>query len=155
MMFFSSLYNGGAASITVEAMMSRPLVTIAPDAELWEARAKMRAHHIHHLLVEDRGRIVGIMSDRDIAHRLAPSAGRDVASRHDEEALHRRVLQVAAFQMTTIAATASIEEAAAALIEREVSALPVLDASGAAVGIVTSVDLLRGLLACVLPARAA
>ena len=134
--------------------MSCPLITIAPEAELWEARATMRAHHIHHLLVEDRGRIVGIMSDRDIAHRLAP-AGREMLSRHEEEALRRRVLRVATFRMVTIPASALIEEAAAMLMEREVSALPVRHEDGRVIGIVTSVDLLRGLLACVLPAHAA
>ena len=145
--------SGGTTSITVGAMMSRGLITIAPEAELWEAHAKMREHHIHHLLVEDRGRIVGIMSDRDIARRTG--LGAQLLSRHEEEALRRRVLQVAAFRMITVAESAPVEEAAALLIEHRISALPVRDTSGAVVGIVTSADLLRGLLACVLPSRAA
>ena len=144
----------GGTSITVEAIMSRPLITIPPEAELWEARATMVAHHVHHLLVEDRGRVVAIVSDRDIAHRLGHATDHD-ASRREEEAFHRRVLQVAAFRMFTIAVDAPIETAAAMLIEHEVSALPVVGDSGDVVGIVTSGDLLRGLLACVLPARAA
>ena len=135
--------------------MSRPLITIAPEAELWQAHAKMLEHRVHHLLVEDRGRIAAIISDRDIAHRLDHAVGPSVLSRHENEALHRKVVQVASFHMFTIAAFASLEEAAAMLIEHGVSALPVRDEDGKIVGIVTSVDLLRGLLACVLPARAA
>ena len=140
--------------VTVAALMSTPLITIAPEARLWEARATMSSHGVHHLLIRDRGRIVGIVSDRDIAHRLSPAAARGVASRHEEEAMERRVMQVATFQMVTIAATAAVEEAAALIIERNVSALPVVDEAREVVGIITSRDLLRGLLACVLPPAA-
>ena len=150
----SAAYEGGpSAPVTVAALMSLPLVTIAPEARRWEARAMMSSYGMHHLLVRDRGRIVGIVSDRDIAHRLG-SATRGVPSRHDEEAQQRRVLQVATFQLITIAHDASVEEAAALIIERNISALPVVDAAGAVVGMLTSRDLLRGFLACVLPPAA-
>lgn len=149
----SPAYAGGpTARVTVEALMSRPLITIDPDAQLWQARATMSAHGIHHLIVRDRGRIVGIVSDRDIAHRLSPATARGVATRHEEEAMRRRVLQVAHFDIVAIPAAATVEDAAALILERNISALPVVDESGEYVGIVTSRDLLRGLLACVLPA---
>lgn len=140
-----------SARVTVAALMSRPLITIAPDAKLWQARDAMSAAGVHHLLVSDRGKIVAVISDRDIAHRLGPTAARGLATRHEEEALERRVMQVATFDMVTIAATASIEEAAALILERNVSGLPVVDEHGEYVGMVTSRDLLRGMLACVLP----
>jgi len=149
----SAAYAGDpSAHVTVAALMSGPLITIGPDAQLWEARATMNSYGVHHLLVRDRGKIVGIVSDRDIAHRLSPATSRSVATRHEDEAMQRRVLQVARFDVVTIPPTATIEEAAALILERNISALPVVDASGEYVGIVTSRDLLRGLLACVLPA---
>jgi acetoin utilization protein AcuB len=146
--------GGPSAHVTVAALMSRPLITIAPDAQLWQARATMSSHGVHHLLVRDRGKIVGIVSDRDIAHRMSPGGPRSVPTRHEEEAMRRRVLQIARFEIVTIPPTATIEEAAALILERDISALPVVDAAGEYVGIVTSRDLLRGLLACVLPAAA-
>ena len=72
----SPVHAGPSASVPVAALMSRPLITIKPEADLWHARAEMSAHGVHHLLVNDRGKIVGILSDRDIAHRLSPTAGR-------------------------------------------------------------------------------
>ncbi len=149
----SPAYAGGPpAHVTVAALMSRSLITISPDAHLWQARATMSSHGVHHLVVRDRGKIVGIVSDRDIAHRLSPATARGVATRHEEEAMQRRVLQVAHFDVVTIPGTATVEDAAALILERNISALPVVDESGEYVGIVTSRDLLRGLLACVLPA---
>ena len=140
--------------VPVSALMSAPVVSVAPEATRADARATMTAYRVHHLLVRDRGRIVGIISDRDIAHRLSPAAERGLASRHDDEAMQRRVLQVATFALITIPGTASIEEAAARILERHVSALPVVDEAGQVVGIVTTRDLLRGMLACVLPQAA-
>lgn len=106
--------------VTVAALMSRPLVTITPEAELWQARATMSSYGVHHLLVRDRGKIVGIVSDRDIAHRLSP-ATRSVTSRHEEEAMRRHILQVATFNVVTVSHDATIEEAAALLLERNIS----------------------------------
>ncbi|MFA7250217.1 MAG: CBS domain-containing protein [Dehalococcoidia bacterium] len=143
-----------ASGVTVGALMSAPLVTIPPGARLWEARATMSSHGVHHLLVADRGRVVAIVSDRDIAHRLSPAAARGNPSRHDEEAMQRRVLQVAHFDMITIPRDAPIEEAAALILERSISALPVVDEEHRVVGIVTTRDLLRGMLVCVLPSAA-
>lgn len=139
------------STVTVEALMSAPLLTIRPDAELWEARALMSARRVHHLMVEDRERLVGILSDRDIAYHASPYATRFVATRHDEQSLHRRVLQVASFEMVTIRHDATVEEATALILEENISALPVVSADGKIVGIVTTSDLLRALLACVLP----
>ena len=148
----SAMHEGGpSARVTVAALMSGPLITIAPDAELWQARAMMQSHGVHHLLLRDRGKIVGIVSDRDIAHRLSHARG-DVASPHEEEAMHRRVFQVASYDIASIDVGATIEDAAALILERSVSALPVTDGARGYVGIVTTRDLLRGLLACVLPA---
>ncbi len=44
-----------------------------------------------------------------------------------------------------------IEEAAALLLDRGVSCLPVRDDAGEVIGIVTSRDLLRGMVSCALP----
>ena len=65
--------------------------------------------------------------------------------------MRRRVMQIASFDIVSVPDTATIEEAAALLLERNISSLVVADAGGAYVGIVTTRDLMRGLLACVLP----
>ena len=140
--------------VLVQALMSTPVLTIGPEATLAQARTTMQQRGVHHLLVRDRGRIVAILSDRDIAHRLNATAGQGVASRRDDEAMQRRVIQVATFEMVTIPADASVEDAAARILEHGVSALPVVDETREIVGIVTTRDLLRGLLACVLPGSA-
>jgi CBS domain-containing protein len=44
----------------------RPLITVTPDADIYEAMVKMRRGGVRHLLVVDReGRLVGVVSIRD------------------------------------------------------------------------------------------
>ena len=142
---------GSRTALQVQALMSRPVITVDADARLGEARALLEEHRIHHLLVEDRGRIVGIISDRDVARALSPHVGRPSSSARDEATLDQPIYHVASFRLTVIDRRAPVEEAAAIFVERAISALPVVDDAGGICGIVTSRDLLRGLLACVLP----
>ena len=137
--------------VTVGEIMTRDLRTIPADASLAEARALMERWHIHHLLVEDRGCIVALLSDRDLLGKISPYAQTSSAQRRDDETLRRRVLRAASYHLLTIRHTASIQEAAAQLIEHEISSLPVIDEHDHVVGIVTTRDLLRGMLECVVP----
>lgn len=132
----------------VASVMSRPLVTILADATLHHARVVMREHDIHHLLLEDRGRIVAIVSDRDVDHALSPWVDGPAATRRDDDTLKRPVYSCATFAMHTIRHDAPLEEAAAVLLAHSISALPVVGEDGGIAGIVTMRDLLRELLAC-------
>jgi CBS domain-containing protein len=51
----------------VEEVMARDLVTIGPTASLREAAALMTEKWIRHLPVLDRGALVGVLSQRDLA----------------------------------------------------------------------------------------
>jgi acetoin utilization protein AcuB len=144
---------GGPANEPVEAFLSRPVVTVRADAPLREARELMASHGIHHLLVEDRGRLVGIISDRDVARATSPYADRAASSTRDEATLDQPVYHVATFRLHVIDRHAPIEEAAAIFVERSISALPVIDERGDICGIVTTRDALRGLLTCIVPVR--
>lgn len=133
---------------TVASVMSSPLVTVSAEASLRHAREVMREHGIHHLLLEDRGRIVAIVSARDVDQGLSPWADGPAATRRDDGTLQRPVYSCATFTMHTIRHDAPLEEAAAVLLQRSISALPVVGPDGGIAGIVTARDLLRELLAC-------
>ena len=121
--------------------MSAPLVTIEVNVSAADALALMRARDIHHLLLTDRGRIVAVVSDRDLV-RHAPGG----LERRDHEEHHGRPVFLAAhYRMVTIAAEATVEEAAEEMLTQRVSSLPVVNRAGEMAGIITSRDLLRSL----------
>ena len=80
---------GLAPSTPVAAIMSAPLVTIAPEALAFDAFLEMLRCGVHHLPVLSDGRLVGVVSSHDLvwlqgAHPMALAreieAARDVAS---------------------------------------------------------------------------
>ena len=143
------------AGPTVGDIMSRPPISVFADSELRDARNTMRAHGIHHLLVEDRGRIVGVLSDRDVLRAISPYADGHAAQRRDDETLQRPVYSAASYNMTTVQRDTPIELAAATMLEHHISCLPVTGLDEEVVGIVTSRDLLRATVSCLIAERPA
>ena len=132
---------GEVEMLLVRDSMTRELVTVGPETTAAEALALCREDRIRHLPVLERGRLVGVISDRDL--RAAIPALGDPAR---VEALQR--VRVAG-EMTRDAVTARpedpIEDAAMMMYERKIGCLPVVDGEGL-VGIVTSSDVLRALV---------
>jgi CBS domain-containing protein len=52
--------------LAMRDVMSKPLVTIAPTATIWEAMESMSARGVRHLPVVDGGVLVGILTQRDL-----------------------------------------------------------------------------------------
>lgn len=140
---------------TVGDIMSRPPISIFADSDLRDARNTMRAHGVHHLLVEDRGRIVAVISDRDVLQSISPYADGHAAQRRDDETLSRPVYSAASYNMVTIDHETPVELAAATMLEHEISCLPVTGRSAEVLGIVTTRDLLRATLSCLVSERPA
>lgn len=122
--------------------MSRPVVTVGPGTSLREAWELVRSRDFRHLPVVDGGRLVGILSDRDLRD-AAPSS---LESRPETVTFDRTpVRYVMMTPVETVGAGEPVEEAAALMLDRKVSALPVVNDQGDLVGIVTTSDLLRHL----------
>ncbi len=109
----------------VASVMSHPVVTIDPRSTTVDAAAQMRERRFRHLLVVEDGRIVGIVSDRDVGEPTRPIG----------EVMHRRVI--------TVTADTPVESAAVLMLENKIGALPVVGAAGEPVGMVTESDLFR------------
>jgi acetoin utilization protein AcuB len=138
------IFAGPAASWPVPAIhvrerMSQPPVTIEDGAYVAAAAALMRSRQIRHLPVIDmRGHLVGMLSDRDLPSVAGPGA----AGRADDARLRVTVALVMTRPPVTIEPDADLRTAASLMQERRIGALPVLDGDRL-VGIVTECDVLR------------
>ncbi|MER3603753.1 MAG: acetoin dehydrogenase [Thermus sp.] len=123
----------------VKEVMKSPVLTIGPEATLEEAYAFLLQKGIRHLPVVEEGRLVGILTDRDI--RLATSAlnpkGPCPGSTLVREAMTKEVV--------TADPLDPVEEAARVMRVRKIGCLPVVE-DEVVVGIVTGIDLLDALL---------
>jgi acetoin utilization protein AcuB len=141
--------------LTVGDIMSRPPLTVSADSDLREARYRLREYRVHHLFVEDRGRIVGLLSDRDVLRAVSPYADGISSQRRDDETLNRPVYSVASYDMITVGRDTTVEVAAATMLEHDISCLPVTGPSEEILGMVTTRDLLRATLSCLISAQPA
>ena len=135
---------------TVGDIMSQPVHAVRSDETLEAARKAMETLRVHHLLVENSGRIVGIVSDRDILRNLSPYADGMSSQQRDDATLRRPVYSIASYKLVTVDRSTTIEEATALMLERGISCLPVLGRHGNVVGVVTKTDLLQASLSCLL-----
>jgi acetoin utilization protein AcuB len=119
-------------------------VTVSSKASVAEAWDLMRDLQVRHLPVVQDFELVGILSDRDLAHldiaRLLTDEGAE-ALRRD---LARPVATVMTADVMCVAPETGLGEVVGLLLEGKVGAVPVVrDDTRAVIGIVSYVDVLR------------
>ncbi|MGD0678592.1 MAG: CBS domain-containing protein [Polyangiaceae bacterium] len=127
-------------------LMSRHVVTVTPEQDLETIRRLFDEHRFHHLLVIDRGRLVGVISDRDVLRATSPFVHTLAERTQDIATLRKRAHQIMAREPVVAHRHDSVAKAAEAMLTHRVSCLPVLTADGRVEGIVSSRDLLRSLV---------
>jgi acetoin utilization protein AcuB len=125
------------AKHTVERFMTANPIAIASDRTLADAHRIMRDRKIRHLPVVDAGRLVGLVSQRDL-YLLQTLKGVDPDAERVEEAMTAEPF--------TVAPDAPLEDVATAMAEHKYGSAVVLD-GGQVVGVFTTVDALRALAA--------
>ena len=122
--------------------MSRSVVTLQPEQTLRDAVELLRSKHIRHLPVIEDGRLIGIVTDRDVK-RATPSllSGVD-RDEYDRVLDETKIAQIMTREPMTVTPESELKAAVKVFIDRKVGALPVVSGSQL-VGIVTEIDLLR------------
>jgi CBS domain-containing protein len=115
----------------VREIMSEPVKTVPAGMRLEEARELMRRLRMHHLIVKDAGKVVGVLSASDVA---------DAHLFGSVEELH--VNDVMSGNVTAIDQGETVRRAASVMQGRSIGCLAVTR-YGKLVGIVTVADLLR------------
>jgi acetoin utilization protein AcuB len=124
---------------TVQEYMSVAPVVVSSDQTLAEAHRLMRERNIRHLPVVDGGRLVGVVSQRDL-YLLETLRGVDPGTERVQEAM--------APDPYAVPPDALIEEVAESMADRKYGSAVVVD-GGTVIGLFTTVDALRALAAVV------
>ncbi|QKE83376.1 DUF294 nucleotidyltransferase-like domain-containing protein [Arthrobacter sp. NEB 688] len=117
----------------VHELVARDVVSVPATASIREAAATMTAERVSSLVVLDAGRLVGILTDRDLRSRVL-AAGTDPGS---------AVADVMTPHPVTAPAESLAFEALLTMTSRHIHHLPLVDAAGRPAGVVTTTDLLR------------
>ncbi|HSU14235.1 CBS and ACT domain-containing protein [Longimicrobium sp.] len=123
----------------VKNRMTAEPVTVTPEDSLAHALRLTREHRVRHLPVVRNGELVGILSDRDI--RLAMPSPIEVADPERAAMLERTpVERVMTREVITAGPFDAVEDAAEQICRHRIGALPVVDAHGHLLGVITETD---------------
>ncbi len=117
--------------IRLRDIMSTSVQTTTVTESAEAAYERLKRRKIHHLVVVDQGRVVGVLSERDLG------GARGAAVRRD-----RTVVDLMSANTITAPPDATLLQAASAMRGRSIGCLPIVD-DGKLVGIVTLTDLLE------------
>ncbi|HJN42674.1 MAG: hypothetical protein CL477_14045 [Acidobacteria bacterium] len=131
-------------ALVAKQIFKAPVVSLNPTASLaeaWEIFCTRRFRHIPVLNVS--GRVVGILSDRDL---LRETGNALLSSPADSTASATQVQELMTTQVLTAHPDVPIREIARVFFEERIGAVPIVDGSDDLVGIITRSDILRTIM---------
>ena len=127
----------------VENWMSKDVITVYVNDSMQDATRLLKEHNIRGLPVMENGKLVGIVTDRD----LKKASASDATTLEIHELLYMisriKIKDIMTKDPITIPLDYTIDEAAEVLLENKLSGAPVVDDKGQVVGIITQIDIFR------------
>lgn len=126
--------------------MSKNIITVDENDSMHGAMKLLKEHHIRMLPVMKKGKLVGIVTDRD----LKKASASDATSLEIHELFYLltriKVKNIMTKEVITVPPDFTVEETAQVLQKNKISGAPVADADGQIVGTITQTDLFRVLI---------
>ncbi|WP_018702031.1 MULTISPECIES: CBS and ACT domain-containing protein [Sporomusaceae] len=126
--------------MTVNPVTVTSATTIADAAEL------MKKHRFRRLPVVDIGKLVGIVTDRDL-RKASPSSATTLSVHEADYLLSKASIKdIMTKKVLSIDSEATIEEAALLMYNNRIGGVPVVDKNQDVVGIITETDIFKCLV---------
>ncbi|PIE68751.1 MAG: hypothetical protein CSA21_05635 [Deltaproteobacteria bacterium] len=128
----------------IREWMTREVITVAPDTSMMKAAKILKEHTIRRLpVVDENGKIVGIVTDSDIKE-ASPSK----ATTLDVHELYYLLSEIKVKNIMTshpfcVNEDGTVEKAAVIMREKKIEALPVINDQDKVVGIITETDIFK------------
>ena len=131
----------------VQNWMTTDVVSVTPETSLLKVGKLMKDHHVRRLpVLDEKGRVVGIISDRDVRD-ASPSK----ATTLDMYEMHYLLAELKAKDIMTpnpmsVKPSDTVEHAALIMLDNKIGGLPVVEESGKLVGIISDHDVFKALV---------
>ncbi len=126
--------------------MSKPVITVEKNDSMQQAATLMKENRIRLLPVIDKGKLCGILSDRDLKRASAS----DATSLDVHELLYLvskiKVADIMTRDVVTVNQDWTMEEVADLMLDRKISGAPVVDDKRQLCGVITQTDMFKATL---------
>ena len=135
--------TGEGKTMLVKDWMSKNVITVDENDSMFDATKIMKKNDIRMLPVMKKGKLVGVVTDRDLKRASAS----DATTLEIHELIYFlskiKVKDIMAKDPITIPSDYTIEETAEVLLENKISGVPVVDDRREIVGVITQSDLFK------------
>jgi acetoin utilization protein AcuB len=130
--------------MVAEELMSPSPIVVQVTESIRRVITKLTESDVRHLPVVDEGRLVGMISDRDVRRLINPIFELAPASAARSEALDQTIAVLMSSDVVSVHPESDVEEVIDLMIEHKIGAVPVTEADSAKLlGIISYVDVLR------------
>jgi len=126
--------------------MTRDIVVITTNETLLSVSTLFEHAHFHHLIVVERGKICGVLSDRDFFKASSPFLGTKAERDVDTETLDVKVNKIMSHPPIVLTEDATVMDAIALFDAESISCIPIVDSERKPVGIVSWRDIFHSIL---------
>jgi acetoin utilization protein AcuB len=128
----------------VEDIMTTKVFTVEQHDLIDRVFFLIHYEKVRHLPVVEKGKVIGIVSDRDLYKVLGPKNNSNVIEGRTElHVVQKKVQNIMHRGVITIAPDAYVSEAASSMANNRIGALPVVDKDNKLLGILSATDILR------------
>jgi acetoin utilization protein AcuB len=130
----------------VEDLMTKKVFTVEPHDMIDRVFFLLHYEKVRHLPVIEKGKVVGIVSDRDLYKALGPKSNSGSITAEGATELHvlpKKVTHIMHRGVITVSTDTYASKASALMAENRIGALPVVDAKNKLVGILSATDILK------------
>lgn len=131
--------------MSVNNIMTTSVVTVEMDDPLSVVKEIFDNARFHHLLVVEKGKLTGVISDRDLLKAISPNIGTAAETSRDTATLNKRAHQIMTRKPITLTPESGIQDAIKLFNSHDISCIPVVDKSNVPVGIISWRDILRAI----------
>jgi acetoin utilization protein AcuB len=129
--------------MNITEIMTTRIVTVEMDDSLKVAKEIFDNVSFHHLLVVQREKLVGVVSDRDLLKAISPFLGSVAENDRDRSTLGRKIHQIMTRQPVTLSDLSTLQDAIEIFTENQFSCIPIVKDGDIPIGIVSWRDVLR------------
>lgn len=127
----------------VSQLMNRTVVTVTVDDMLSNVKDIFDQVAFHHLLVVEKGKLVGVISDRDLLKAISDKVDSIAATTKDLSCLNKKAHQIMSYTPISLTENSTIKEAVETFNQNTISCIPIINKHGKPIGILSWRDIMK------------